>query len=216
MKIITEHKGERNTGIHTKSVEVDPLVHKKTAQELVGYINERNGEFRGNFKRAFALAHAQVADVKEPIKLFVVTEELTEKPKKQEKGVKNTEKNYYFPAQAIFNAEILEAPEKINRKSPKREAVETKDGKTEVQVTMEDKEVDNTYKVKEGCMSFPMRKEKQVKRFYRIKVRYQYIKERKILGDTVVTVEEEVEGLKSHIFQHECDHFAGKNIYHAS
>ena len=62
-----------------------------------------------------------------------------------------------------------------------------------------------SYTVKEGCLSFPFRGEKKVKRYRKIKVYYQdrYLQEHT----------KEFEGLPAQIFQHEIQHFNGENIY---
>ena len=60
----------------------------------------------------------------------------------------------------------------------------------------------------EACMLVPFRRPKKVKRYFKIKVKYQIVEKGKLKTKT-----EEVEGLKSQIFQHQCDHNEGKNIY---
>jgi peptide deformylase len=61
-------------------------------------------------------------------------------------------------------------------------------------------------------MSFPDKKDKLVKRYYRIKVKYQIV----ILGGLFLKTKKEIlEGLKAHVFQHEYDHAQGKNIFYA-
>ena len=61
---------------------------------------------------------------------------------------------------------------------------------------------------KEGCMSYPFRGMKKLKRYNVIKVSYQI----KGLCD-LKTIEEIVEGLKAEIFQHEIDHSNSIFIY---
>lgn len=56
----------------------------------------------------------------------------------------------------------------------------------------------------EGCMSFPFRGKKKVKRYKRIKVEYMQNGQLKT---------EEITDLKACIFQHEIDHMNGKSIY---
>lgn len=214
---ITKTHHESGCGIYAPSRTIETKEDwkdaKAVAEEMVAWMNETNGSFKGEFPRAFAMAHCQVVDHDHPWKLFVVAKEMVEgapelDPKKQSLV------NSVFEAQAIFNAEVLEAPEKITRKLPER--VVTKDPndirKVSVEVKLVDKELDNNIEVKEGCMSFPLRSERNVKRKYRVKVRYQWLK-RGLLGTKVETFEGYVEGLKAHIFQHECDHFATKNIH---
>jgi peptide deformylase len=92
---------------------------------------------------------------------------------------------------AIINPEIIEAPKSINVGSE-----EEKDMKNNVVV------------YEEGCFSFPHRKPKKVKRYFRIKVRY-YTK-----GLFSMKIYERwIEGMAAHVFQHELQHLQGKNIY---
>ena len=60
----------------------------------------------------------------------------------------------------------------------------------------------------EGCLSYPFRPGVKVKRYYKIKVRYQdrYLNEH----------EREFEGTAAQVFQHETEHFNGKDIYNQS
>ncbi len=60
-------------------------------------------------------------------------------------------------------------------------------------------------KSKEGCLSYPFRDEKIVKRYNHICVKYLNSK-----GIEIVTNEN---GKRAFIFQHEIDHFNGKAIY---
>lgn len=210
---ITKNHHESGVGIYGISKPVssrdDWKEATKVAKEMCEWLDKENGQFKGEFSRAFAIAHAQVCSLPEPWQLFVVDKEMV-LPEKPEQG--RTIKNAYFEAQAIFNCQILEAPDKIIEKVPQRKITKGKDGKMEVGIEKIDKEVSNKFTVKEGCMSFGHRKEKNVERKFRIKVRYQYHK-KGLLGEKVETFEGEVTGLKAHIIQHECDHFAGKNIY---
>ena len=57
----------------------------------------------------------------------------------------------------------------------------------------------------EGCMSFPFRKPKKVERFVAVKVWYQ--------NEKLELITTTLEGPAAHVFQHETDHGAGKNIY---
>ena len=65
-----------------------------------------------------------------------------------------------------------------------------------------------TRMVKEACMSFPFRESKNVERAYMIRVEYQDEKMNKI--------KKELYGEAAQIFQHECDHANGKNIYYSA
>jgi peptide deformylase len=71
--------------------------------------------------------------------------------------------------------------------------------------------ISNTKEYQEPCMSFPYRHPKRIVRFDVIQVRYQI---KGILG--LKTIERELEGIASEIFQHEYDHTQGKNIYFES
>lgn len=59
----------------------------------------------------------------------------------------------------------------------------------------------------EGCLSFPNRKQIQVKRFNKVLVRYQSID----FGEEMI--EENLNGLRANIFQHEIDHMDARYIY---
>lgn len=64
------------------------------------------------------------------------------------------------------------------------------------------------YRIDEGCMSFPFRSPKKMKRYFKIRVKYNTP-----VGGLLRVWEEDCEGLKAHIFQHECDHAQGRNIF---
>ena len=201
MQLLKPIKGE-TCGIHIKAQKVAKITENYTvAQEMINWMDTNNGSLSGLYKSGFAVAHCQVEE-KDPLNLFVVAKELI-----GEEGEGKTKKSFLFPDRAIWNTEILETPVKVVRPMPKRE-VKFIDHKAHVEIHLEDEEVDNTYRVKEACLSFPMMSEKNTTRFFRIKVRYQIMQDGK-----VTTVEEWVEGLKAHIFQHEDDHFNAKNIY---
>lgn len=200
-------KRDETWGIHAISEQVkDPRKHMDVAAEMTAWLDENNGKFQGYYNSGFAIAHCQVAE--KPLKLFVVAKELI-----GEEGEGKTKLSFLFPARAIWNAEIVSAPVKVTRMMPKRE-VKYENHQAHVHMSLEEKEVMNSYMVKEACMSFPYRNEKNVERNFRIKVRYQIIEKGLFNRDKVTTVTEWVEGLKAHIFQHETDHFAGKEIYH--
>ena len=66
----------------------------------------------------------------------------------------------------------------------------------------------------EGCLSFPFRSDKKVLRYNRIKVRYDVpVRYTGQLNYHFRGIEEWVEGLMAQVFQHECQHAAGQNIY---
>lgn len=115
-----------------------------------------------------------------PFAMFVLSDEAVREQK--------------WPAQVIINPEIVGAPKNIGI------GIGAK-GEPDMR--------SNVVEYSEGCFSFPFRQPKKVKRFYRIKVRYQI--KGKLWG--LKTVEEELEGLKAHIYQHEFQHTQGKNIY---
>ena len=69
----------------------------------------------------------------------------------------------------------------------------------------------NAIDYNEACMSFPFRKEKRIRRYDYIKVKYQIPT---MFG--IKDVEQELYGIASQIFQHEYDHLQGKNIYFES
>lgn len=137
---------------------------------------------KGEYSKAFAISHAQVSEM--PWNFFVVGSGYVEKPWK---------KGNYWPAHAIINPQILEAEDKI-------EIGKLPDGKPDMRQNV------RTYQ--EGCMSFPFRKPKNMRRYYQIKVRYQI---KAWYG--LKTIEETLEGLRAHIFQHEFQHSLGQNIY---
>lgn len=213
MQLVKTHH-ESGRGIHAKSVDVNPKEHLKEAEEMVAWFEEKNGHFEGENERAYAIAHCQVTDSETPMKLMVLDRQLV-KPDAGREG-KMSLTNAFFEAQCIWNAEILEKPRKVTIQVPERRVTKGDEkGEVKVDVVMVDREVDNMYSVMEGCMSYPHRKGKRMVRNHRIRVRYQYLT--KTLGIThVKTFEGWVEGLKAHILQHECDHFAGKTMYFRS
>lgn len=209
MMQLIKPKRDEKWGIHAVSEHVaDPREHMDTANEMIAWMDENNGKFEGYYASGFAIAHCQVAE--KPLKLFVVAKELV-----REEGEGATKLSFIFPARAIWNAEIISAPVKVTRKMPKRE-VKYENHQAHVEMSLEEKEVMNLYMVKEACMSFPYRNEKNVERYFRIKVKYQIVEKGLFNRDKITTVTEWVEGLKAHIFQHEIQHFKGEEIYHKS
>lgn len=209
----TDH--DSGLGIYAKSKKIvttkDWEDAKGVSHEIIAYMDENNGKFQGNHPQAYALAHCQLAPISEPLNLFVVAKELVlpDKPENDNQTLVNT----FFEAQAIFNAEILEQPAKIEREVPQRKIIHDK-GKSFIEnIVKEKKLISNLINVPEACMSFPQRKAKNTDRFHTIKVRYQYL-HKGIMGTTAKTFEGWVEGLKAHILQHECDHFQAKNIFY--
>jgi hypothetical protein len=184
---------------------------KKDAEAIRDYIDENNGYFPEPYKTAYALSHCQLDIGKEPYHFFVVGYEFL-LSNKEHRPKRDTIKNFYFPSQIIVNAEVLETPEKIDVKKPVRKLVK-KDGQLKPTIELIEKQEKNKIGIAEACMSFLHRTPKTMERFYRIKVRYQY--PLKVLGISfLVTKTEWVDGLKSHIFQHECDHAKGENMFY--
>lgn len=211
MEIVRPDK-DSGLGIYAQSVTVKPKEHKAVAEEMCDWLNEKNGTFKGEFATAFAIAHCQVANVPEPIKLFVLNKEFVDPTVPDTKKQNLT--NCLFEAQAIWNAEILEAPEKLTKKVPKRKIHKPEKGKVEVEIVQEETQVDNLIMVPEACMSWQHRKARNKKRYHTIKVRYQYLGKNLLGMEVVKTFTGWVEGLKAHILQHECEHFEGKNMYY--
>lgn len=181
---------------------------KDVAETMVKWLDACNNTFNGEHKVAYAVSHCQIAD--EAFSFFVLNDELINHSRRL---VKDTKKNFYFPSRIIVNAEILVSQEKIRANKPKRELVKNADGSVTPKITITEGDVSNEIFVDEACMSFPHRKAKKMKRFFRIKVTYQV--PRKLFGVSYLKrVTEEVEGLKAHIFQHEVDHAHGLNMYY--
>lgn len=70
-------------------------------------------------------------------------------------------------------------------------------------------EKEEKYKTQELCLSFPFENWQNVKRFNKIKVQYQVVKD----GNLSEPIIKEIDGLLAQIFQHEVEHFEGKTIY---
>lgn len=210
MEIVRPDK-DSGLGIYAKSVVVEPKKHIQTAQEMIDWLNATNGSFKGEFSRAFAIAHCQVANIEAPLKLFVVSTDFVGRDVPETK--KQNMINCFFEAQAIWNAEILETPDHLMKMVPKRKINKPAKGQVEVEIVQEETKVNNLITVPEACMSWCHRKARNKDRYHTIKVRYQYL-DKNVLGMTVVkTFEGWVEGLKAHVLQHECEHFDGKNMY---
>lgn len=180
------------------------------AKELSQFLEDGNKKgFSGNWHQAVGISHCQVSE--QPLAMFAVSSELLGKPKKFTRNQNN--KNWYFPAQVIFNAEIIEALDQVERLVPKRELVKgEKKGEFTVEIKKEYKMVSNLIECADACMSYKNRTKKNTTRYHTIKVRYQIM--RSFLGfKWLKTVVEEVEALKAHIFQHEIDHSYGIDMY---
>ncbi len=64
-------------------------------------------------------------------------------------------------------------------------------------------------RMNEGCMSFPHRLPKRVDRYADIKVEYSVVVDGKL-----VKKDRRADSIFAQIFQHECDHAEGKNIFY--
>lgn len=58
----------------------------------------------------------------------------------------------------------------------------------------------------DACMSVPNRKPQKIRRHAWLRVKYQV----PLFGRWLRTVQEKVDGLKAHVFEHEIEHFEGK------
>lgn len=182
----------------------------KEAVALSTFLEEGNKVgFTGNWTRAVGISHAQVSE--EPLAMFAISSEMVGKSRKHTRN--QNAKNFWFPAQVIFNAEIIEALDEIERLVPKRELKRKPNShEYEALITKEYKKVSNFIEAPDACMSYPNRTKKNTKRYHTIVVRYQIL--RSFLGfKWLKTVVEEVESFKAHIFQHEIDHAYGIDMY---
>lgn len=182
------------------------------AVKLATFLEEGNkAKFKGNWQQAVGISHYQVSE--EPFAMFAVSSELVGRPKKREQSRGKNIRNWFFPAEVIFNAEIIEAPDEVERLVPKRELKRKPNShEYEATITQEYKYVTNLIEVPDACMSYPDRTKKNTSRYHTIKVRYQIM--RSLFGIKYLkTVTEEVEALKAHIFQHEIDHAYGMDMY---
>jgi len=180
------------------------------AKALASFIEEGNkAGFTGNWKSAVAISHCQVSE--EPLAMFAISSELVAKSKKHTR--QQNSKNFYFPAQVIFNAEVVEALDEIERLVPKREIQRKQNShEYEAKITKAWKKVSNLLEAPDACMSYPSRTKKNTKRYHTVVVRYQIL--RSFLGfKWLKTVTEEVESFKAHVFQHEIDHSFGIDMY---
>jgi peptide deformylase len=144
------------------------------------------GALKGFYNKAFAITHSEVSET--PYAFFVVAPEVI------------AEK--MFKSRVIINPEIIDAP------------VYKKEVKTwNINGVMQGKNIPNAIEYDEPCLSFPYRKPKRIVRYDSITVRYQIPE---LFGTILRTVEEEIHGIASQIFQHEYDHIKGKNIYFES
>lgn len=197
------------------SIKVETQKQIKDAIRIAEYVrdwlNEKNGTFTGAADSAYAIHACQiwtpelskVTDV--PYNFFVVdhqltTEEWGKKIKEEDRSLRDIT-NITFPEQIIFNPEIITATQTF------MDDVKRKDG------SYRKKAIGNVMRYPESCMSFNHhnRKPRNTTRFYRITVRYQIIE-----NGGLKTIEENVQGLKAHIFQHEIDHARGLNCVYST
>lgn len=199
---------------HTKKEGIYAVSRKATrkdmalAREIAETMDSSAEEWAKRYNmKAWAIAHAQLTDSPEPVRIFVVHPSLVDK--------KLNVQNARFFDRAVFNPVIIEAEKEIVTYKPVRKTVfNEKTGRREIHDNVPEKcTTPNIFEPEEGCMSFTHRKPRKTQRVFRITVRYWY--PRKILGFWVLWRRtERIEGLKSQIFQHEIQHFEGSNIFH--
>jgi peptide deformylase len=151
------------------------------------------GQFKGYYNKAFAITHCQVSET--PFAFFVVAPECL--------------KEKMFVDDVVINPQIVEAPLYKNI-AGNPEALK-KQGLDPEKIKAQSIKVPNAIEYQEPCMSFPYRTPKRITRYDVIKVKYQTPS---LFG--MKTVEAELKGIASEIFQHEFDHTQGKNIYFTS
>jgi peptide deformylase len=134
---------------------------EKAAADVMQFLDDNNGKFKGEYPTTYAIAHAQVTDT--PFSFFVVSKAVLD--------------------QNLFKHRVIINP---------------------VVISGEDLMV-----LKEGCMSFPHRKAKNVARYTKLKVQYDV----QGISGALERITEDLIWPQSQIFQHEADHCNGKNIY---
>jgi len=146
------------------------------------------GQLKGYYNKAFVLAHAQVCET--PMSFFVVAPEVV--------------KEKMFADDVIINPEIVESQTYMELKGAEiKGSPETMKGNVF--------KIPNGIEYQEPCLSFPYRAPKRITRYNKIKVKYQI---RSFFG--MKTIEADLQGIASQIFQHGYDHTQGKNIYFES
>lgn len=164
-------------------------------KELVHFVD--NGKYEGFYNKAYAIAHTQVSET--PYAFFVVANEcVTNNPKMK----------WYkmFADRVIINPKIVEASEFREIDSNSEEL--KKLGFDPAKLKVAKLKIPNTVEYNEMCMSFPFRTPKRIQRYSQITVQYQI---KGIFG--LKTIKATLLGIAAEIFQHECDHMQGKNIY---
>lgn len=151
------------------------------------------GDFKGFYNKAFVIAHKQVSET--PMSFFVVSPDVMEEK--------------MFKSDVIINPEILFSPTyKEVTGDSQLYSGKSADGKDAKQHIVK---MPNGIEYQEPCLSFPFRKPKRLMRYNEITVRYQI---KTLFG--LKTVDQDLDGLASQIFQHAFDHTQGKNIYFES
>lgn len=186
----------------------NPKTIEDTAEALKEWFWAKNGSFKGNHGSGYALHHTQVSS--EPLNFFVVNKSLVFTPETVVTNPRCTLKSFFFESAIIYNPVIVDTPEMYTVTVPKRNVTRV-GGEAKIEITKEDKEVPNTMMMMEGCLSFPYRVGKNTKRYFEITVQYEIIRDGK-----VIKMFEKIDGLKSHIFQHEVEHSRGENMYFKS
>jgi peptide deformylase len=213
MEIVTKNDHTKAEGIYAVSRKVKSYKQiREDAEAMVAFFDGKEGNFDGDYKSGYALSHCQMDIGKDPWAFFVVNRDfLTANKDNRPKKDNNT--NFFFPSRVIVNAQILEAPERIQVTKPARKIVR-EGNQVSTKIVLEEAMESNKIDVPEACFSFPLRKSKNKQRYFRVKVRYQY--PRKFLGlfPFLWTKTEWVQGLKAHLFQHEIQHAEGKNMYY--
>jgi peptide deformylase len=151
------------------------------------------GQFKGYYNKAFAIAHCQVSET--PFAFFVVAPECI--------------KEKMFVDDVIINPQIVEAP--LHKNIGGDPSALKARGLDPEKIKAKTIQVPNAIEYQEMCMSFPFRTPKRITRYDVIKVKYQIPG---LFG--FKTIEAELKGIASQIFQHEYDHTQGKNIYFTS
>jgi len=189
-----------------------PSAHVKNYEQIEEQVQKTIDTFDNLNEHALdmkpvALHHSQV-DPDNPLNFFVVGDHLLKKSALTPEEYKQNKNKFFFDEKVIINPEILEMKETIEREVPERELADNEQG---YEIVQKKKDIVNKGTNKEGCLSFPHRKEKNYERYYKIKVKYQTVGG---LFGGLKTIKETVTGFKANIFQHEVDHANCKNIFH--
>lgn len=151
---------------------------------IPGMLELVNGHFQGKYAAAYAIHHAQVD--RTPWNFFVVHRDLVDQG--------------HFPHAVIINPRIVSIPETVGTEH----MVKNEKGKDVEKMTK------NVFPMFESCMSFPWRTGKHVDRAMQVKVEFQT--PGGLLG--LKKHKKTVSKISSHIFQHECEHAQGRNMFY--